>query len=98
MRRARRRGVEAMKTPKIVIADLDGAIALIEHLRHWLDAERHPEMTADLFSGRAGGFLTRRHLNSLSSGRQNAAKLIALTMGEDYTLAVSDSNGTQSIA
>jgi len=37
----------AMKTPKIVIADLDGTIALIEHRRHWLDAERHPEMTSD---------------------------------------------------
>ena len=36
-----------MKTPKIVIADLDGTIALIEHRRHWLDAERHPEMTSD---------------------------------------------------
>lgn len=36
-----------MKTPKIVIADLDGTIALIEHRRHWLDAERHPELTSD---------------------------------------------------
>jgi hypothetical protein len=36
-----------MKTPKIVIADLDGTIALIEHRRHWLDAERHPDMTSD---------------------------------------------------
>jgi hypothetical protein len=37
----------AMKTPKIVIADLDGTIALIEHRRHWLDAERHPDLTSD---------------------------------------------------
>ena len=36
-----------MANPKIVIADLDGTIALIEHRRHWLDAERHPEMTSD---------------------------------------------------
>jgi hypothetical protein len=36
-----------MKTPKIVIADLDGTIALIEHRRHWLDAEGHPDMTSD---------------------------------------------------
>jgi hypothetical protein len=36
-----------MKTPKIVIADLDGTIALIEHRRQWLDPERHPEMTSD---------------------------------------------------
>ena len=36
-----------MKTPKIVIADLDGTIALIEHRRHWLDAERHPDLTSD---------------------------------------------------
>jgi hypothetical protein len=33
--------------PKIVIADLDGTIALIEHRRHWLDAERHPELKSD---------------------------------------------------
>jgi hypothetical protein len=32
---------------KIVIADLDGTIALIEHRRHWLDAGKHPEMNAD---------------------------------------------------
>jgi hypothetical protein len=36
-----------MKTPKIVIADLDGTIALIEHRRHWLDKEQHPELTSD---------------------------------------------------
>jgi hypothetical protein len=32
---------------KIVIADLDGTIALIEHRRHWLDKEKHPELTSD---------------------------------------------------
>jgi hypothetical protein len=32
---------------RIVIADLDGTIALIDHRRHWLDAERHPDMTSD---------------------------------------------------
>jgi hypothetical protein len=36
-----------MKTPKIVIADLDGTIALIEHRRHWLDREKHLELTSD---------------------------------------------------
>ena len=36
-----------MQKPNIVIADIDGTIALIEYRRHWLDAERHPEMTAD---------------------------------------------------
>jgi hypothetical protein len=36
-----------MKTPKIVIADLDGTIALIEHRRHWLDKDQHPELTSD---------------------------------------------------
>jgi len=36
-----------MQKPNIVIADLDGTIALIDHRRHWLDAERHPEMTSD---------------------------------------------------
>jgi hypothetical protein len=36
-----------IKTPKIVIADLDGTIALIDHRRHWLDAERHPDLTSD---------------------------------------------------
>jgi hypothetical protein len=35
-----------MKTPKIVIADLDGTIALIEHRRHWLSKEQHPELTS----------------------------------------------------
>jgi hypothetical protein len=35
------------KQQGIVIADLDGTIALIEHRRHWLDGERHPEMTSD---------------------------------------------------
>jgi hypothetical protein len=33
---------------KIVIADLDGTIALIEHRRHWLDADRHPDLTYEL--------------------------------------------------
>jgi hydroxymethylpyrimidine pyrophosphatase-like HAD family hydrolase len=36
-----------MANPKIVLADLDGTIALIEHRRHWLDAERHPDLTSD---------------------------------------------------
>jgi hypothetical protein len=36
-----------MQKPNIVIADLDGTIALIDHRRHWLDAERHAEMTTD---------------------------------------------------
>jgi hypothetical protein len=36
-----------MANPKIIIADLDGTIALIEHRRHWLDAERHPDLTSD---------------------------------------------------
>jgi hypothetical protein len=36
-----------MQKPNIVIADLDGTIALIDHRRHWLDAERHLEMTSD---------------------------------------------------
>jgi hypothetical protein len=36
-----------MSAPKIVIADLDGTIALIEHRRHWLDKEQHPEMDSD---------------------------------------------------
>jgi hypothetical protein len=31
----------------IVIADLDGTIALIEHRRHWLDAAKHPELSSD---------------------------------------------------
>jgi len=31
----------------IVIADLDGTIALIDHRRHCLDADRHPDMTSD---------------------------------------------------
>lgn len=35
------------KQPRIVIADLDGTIALIEHRRHWLDADRHSDMTSD---------------------------------------------------
>jgi hypothetical protein len=30
-----------------VIADLDGTIALIEHRRHWLDREKHLELTSD---------------------------------------------------
>ena len=36
-----------MQKPNIVIADLDGTIALIDHRRHWLDAERHPDMSSD---------------------------------------------------
>src|SRR5687767_8336970 len=32
---------------RIVIADLDGTIALIDHRRHWLDKERHPDLTSD---------------------------------------------------
>lgn len=32
---------------RIVIADLDGAIALIDHRRHWLDKEKHPKLTSD---------------------------------------------------
>jgi hypothetical protein len=35
------------KQPHIVIADLDGTIALIEHRRHWLDKDQHPELTSD---------------------------------------------------
>jgi hypothetical protein len=35
------------RQPHIVIADLDGTIALIEHRRHWLDAGQHPELTSD---------------------------------------------------
>jgi hypothetical protein len=36
-----------MQKPNIVIADLDGTIAPIDHRRHWFDAERHPEVTSD---------------------------------------------------
>jgi hypothetical protein len=36
-----------MQKPSIVIADLDGTIALSDHRRHWLDSERHPEVTSD---------------------------------------------------
>jgi hypothetical protein len=36
-----------MKTPKIVIADLDGTIALIDHRRHWLDVDLHPDLASD---------------------------------------------------
>ena len=36
-----------MANPRIVIADLDGTIALIEHRRHWLDKEQHPELSSD---------------------------------------------------
>lgn len=32
---------------KIVISDLDGTIADIEHRRHWLDKTRHLDMTTD---------------------------------------------------
>lgn len=35
------------KERKIVIADLDGTIALIDHRRHWLDKDQHPEMSSD---------------------------------------------------
>ena len=34
-------------TPHIVIANLDGTIALIEHRRHWLDKDQHPELSSD---------------------------------------------------
>jgi hypothetical protein len=36
-----------MKTPRIVIADLDGTIALIEHRRHWVAWKQHPELSSD---------------------------------------------------
>jgi hypothetical protein len=36
-----------VEKPKIVIADLDGTIALIEHRRHWLDKDQHPDLTSD---------------------------------------------------
>ena len=36
-----------MANPKIVIADLDGTIALIEHRRHWLDVSKHPDLLSD---------------------------------------------------
>jgi hypothetical protein len=36
-----------MQKPNIVITDLDGTIALIDHRRHWLDKEQHPDMTSD---------------------------------------------------
>jgi hypothetical protein len=32
---------------RIVIADLDGAIALIERRRRWLDKGKHPDLTSD---------------------------------------------------
>jgi len=32
---------------KWVWCDLDGTLADCEHRRHWLDAERHPELTPD---------------------------------------------------
>lgn len=35
------------KQPYIIIADLDGTIALIDHRRHWLDKERHTELISD---------------------------------------------------
>jgi hypothetical protein len=35
------------KQPYIVIADLDGTIALIEHRRHWLDKEKDLGLTSD---------------------------------------------------
>lgn len=35
------------KSPYIVIADLDGTIALIEHRRHWLDKDQHTELSTD---------------------------------------------------
>jgi hypothetical protein len=42
-----RRLTNQMPNPKIVIADLDGTIALIEHRRHWLDSDQHPDLTSD---------------------------------------------------
>ncbi|MGH9753976.1 MAG: hypothetical protein ACREA2_14455 [Blastocatellia bacterium] len=36
-----------MSEPKIVIADLDGTISLIDHRRHWLDKDQHPELSSD---------------------------------------------------
>lgn len=32
---------------KIVISDLDGTLALIDHRRHWTDAEKHSELSPD---------------------------------------------------
>jgi hypothetical protein len=36
-----------MNKPKIVIADLDGTIALIEDRRHWLDVSKHSDTLSD---------------------------------------------------
>ena len=36
-----------MQKPNIVIANLDGTIALIDHRRHWLDSKGHPDLTSD---------------------------------------------------
>jgi hypothetical protein len=44
--------VSEQKQLYIVIADLDGTIALIDHRRHWLDKDRHPELTSDERWGR----------------------------------------------
>ena len=32
---------------KTIIFDLDGTIADIEHRRHWLDKDKHPELNSD---------------------------------------------------
>jgi hypothetical protein len=32
---------------KIYVFDLDGTLALIDHRRHWLDKEQHPELSTD---------------------------------------------------
>lgn len=32
---------------KTVIFDFDGTLALIDHRRHWLDKEQHPELNSD---------------------------------------------------
>ncbi len=32
---------------KTIIFDLDGTLALIEHRRHWVDKEKHPELSSD---------------------------------------------------
>jgi hypothetical protein len=42
-----KRGMSEQKQPHIVIADLDGTIALIERRRHWLNKDQHPELTSD---------------------------------------------------
>lgn len=32
---------------RILIGDLDGTVALNDHRQHWLEEERHPELTGD---------------------------------------------------